>query len=300
SLKSVRKVDRGPYLFMVMNPYIFELNTRRLINIHMCLKAMNNGFIITAIISAIAICLLILDNNAYAQIIPVQNITLGNSTLYVMGDAQTTVKPDKVVLSLSVETTNTTANEALSANSIAMNNVLEALEGKGVRENETSTSFFNVSPNYNITQDEEDPQSIETRDIISYTVTNSITVDSYKLLNVSQWIDTAVESGVNDISSISFSLSDEKSKLIKNDLLKQAVADAKNKASIAVSALGLKVIGVKSIIIEGVNEVPLSPPQPFLSRESVADAATEDGLPTPIIAGEQQVTSSVNIVFFIG
>ena len=81
--------------------------------------------------------------------------------------------------------------------------------------------------------------------------------------------------------------------------MKQAVADAKNKASIAASALGLKVIGVKSIII-GVNEVPLSPPQPFLSRELVADAATEDGLPTPIIAGEQQVTSSVNIVFFIG
>jgi uncharacterized protein len=261
---------------------------------------MKNGLITIAFISAIAICLLVLDNSTYAQNIPVQNVTLGNSTLHVMGNAQTTVKPDKVILSLSVETTNTTANEALSANSIAMNNVLEALEGKGVRENETSTSFFNISPNYNITQDEEDLQPIETRDIISYTVTNSITVDSYKLLNVSQWIDTAVESGVNDISSISFSLSDEKSKLIKNDLLKQAVADAKNKASIAASALGLKVIGVKSIIIEGVNEVPLSPPQPFLSRESVADAATEDGLPTPIIAGKQQVTSSVNIAFFIG
>jgi uncharacterized protein len=81
--------------------------------------------------------------------------------------------------------------------------------------------------------------------------------------------------------------------------LKQAVADAKDKASIAASALRQKVIGVKSIIIEGVNEIPLSPPQPFFSRESVADAATEDGLPTPVIAGEQQVTSSVNIAFFI-
>jgi uncharacterized protein YggE len=71
----------------------------------MCLKTMNNGFIPTATISAIAICLLVLDNSTYAQNIPVQNITLGNSTLYVIGNAQTTVKPDKVVLSLSVETT---------------------------------------------------------------------------------------------------------------------------------------------------------------------------------------------------
>lgn len=262
-----------------------------------------NLSLITSIIIAISVMTISLTafgNNVNAQNIAAQNVTVNNSTLEVMGNAQTMVKPDKVTLSLSIETTNTTANEALTANSRAMNNTLEALKAADVQENETSTSFFNISPNYNITQKDEDSPPVETQDIISYTVTNSITVDSYKLLNVSQWIDTAVQSGVNDISSISFSLSDEKSKLIKNDLLKQAVADAKNKASIAASALGLKVIGVKSIIIEGVNEVPLSPPQPFLSRESVADAATEDGLPTPIIAGEQQVTSSVNIAFFIG
>jgi uncharacterized protein YggE len=45
-------------------------------------------------------------------------------------------------------------------------------------------------------------------------------------LNVSQWIDTAVQAGVNDISSISFSLSDEKSELVKNDLLRQAVKES--------------------------------------------------------------------------
>jgi uncharacterized protein len=155
------------------------------------------------------------------------------------------VKPDKVTLSLSVETTNETANEALIANSKAINNVLNALKATGVRENETRTSFFNISPNYNITQDEEDFPPAESKDIISYTVTNSITVNSYNLLNVSQWIDTAVRSGVNDISSVYFSLSDEKSELIKNDLLKQAVANAKSKADIAASALGLKVIGGK-------------------------------------------------------
>jgi uncharacterized protein len=100
-----------------------------------------------------------------------------------------------------------------------MNNTLGALKAAGVKDNETSTSFFNISPNYNVTQLDEDIQPIETRDIISYTVTNSITVDSFNLLNVSQWIDTAVQAGVNDISSIFFSLSDEKSELVKNGLL---------------------------------------------------------------------------------
>ena len=212
------------------------------------------------------------------------------------------VRPDKVKLSLSVETTNTTANAALNANSATMNKVLNALKVAGVRENETSTSFFNISPNYNLTQQEQEqdfPPPTESRDIISYTVTNSITVNSYNLLNVSKWIDPAVQAGVYDISSIYFSLSDTKSELIKNDLLKQAVANAKSKADIATSALGLNVTGVKSINIEPVNGFP--PPEPLMARETVAEAAAPTaGPPTPIIAGEQEVTASVRIVFLLG
>jgi uncharacterized protein YggE len=234
------------------------------------------------------------------------NISNSNSTLSVVGNAQSIVKPDKVTLSLSIETTNTTANAALNANSEAMNETLNALTAAGVKENETSTSYFNISPNYRpIDQPEGQgqyfpPPPLESKDIISYTVTNSITVDSYNFLNVSQWIDTAVQAGVNDVSSIYFSLSDERSEAIKNDLLKQVVANAKSKADIAASALGLKVIGVKSINIESKGGFPPSPPQPFLAQETAGMAASPTGgQPTPIIAGEQEVTSSVVITFLI-
>jgi uncharacterized protein YggE len=262
---------------------------------------------IIAVVLLVTVALSMSDcncNNAYAQN-TIQNVSnTNNSTLFVVGNAQTMVKPDKVTLSLSVETTNTTANAALNANSEAMNKTLNALKEAGVRENETSTSFFNISPNYNLTDQQEGqyfPPPIESKDIISYTVTNSITVDSYNLLNVSQWIDTAVQAGVNDVSSIYFSLSDERSEAIKNDLLKQAVANAKSKADIAAAALGLNVIGVKSINIEPVGGFPPSPPQPFLAQEAAgAAAAPAEGPPTPIIAGEQEVTSSVDIIFLIG
>ena len=81
----------------------------------------------------------------------------------------------------------------------------------------------------------------------------------------SQWIDTAVQAGVNDVSSIYFSLSHAKSVAVKNDLLKQAVTNAKSKADIAASALGLNVIGVKSINIEPINGFP--PPEPLMARD---------------------------------
>jgi uncharacterized protein len=213
--------------------------------------------IIMSLLSAIVLSLPFFnDHNAYAQNI-IQNVgNTSNSTLFAVGNAQAMIKPDKVTLSLSVETTNKTATAALFANSEAMNRVLNVLKAGGVRENETSTSFFNISPNYKPIDQQQEGQyvpPIESRDIISYTVTNSIIVDSYNLLNVSQWIDIAVQAGVNDVSSIYFSLSDEKSEAVKNDLLKQAITNAESKADIATSTLGLKVIGVKSINIESVG-----------------------------------------------
>src|ERR687891_2229564 len=121
--------------------------------------------------------LLVFNNIAYAQSTISQNVSSNNSTLFVIGNTETMVKPDKVTLTLSVETTNKTANAALIANSETMDNVLDALKSSGVKENETSTSFFNISPNYNFTQ-EENFRPIQSRHIISYTVTNFITVDS--------------------------------------------------------------------------------------------------------------------------
>lgn len=54
---------------------------------------------------------------------------------------------------------------------------------------------------------------------------------------------------------------------------------------------------MKSIVI-GFDGIPLSPLQPLSAREIAGAAAPEAGPPpTPIIAGEQQVTSRVNIPF---
>ena len=118
---------------------------------------------ITMSLSAIALSLPVFnDHNAYAQNI-IQNVSnTSNSTLFAVGNAQAMIKPDKVTLSLSVETTNKTATAALVANSEAMNKVLTALKAGGVRDNETSTSFFNISPNYNLTQQEQEQEQEHT------------------------------------------------------------------------------------------------------------------------------------------
>jgi uncharacterized protein len=101
---------------------------------------------------------------------PTHNITMTNVTniLSLTGSATTAVKPDKVILSLGVETTNKTADAALATNSKIMNQVIDALKVAGVKDNETSTSSFSISPTYNYSE-----HSVASR-ITGFTVSNTI------------------------------------------------------------------------------------------------------------------------------
>lgn len=204
------------------------------------------------------------NNKAYAQYsslttpntLPLQttgdvtsNITSRDHALASIGSSTTQVAPDKVILTLGVQTVGKTAKEAATMNSAAMNKIIEGLVAAGVRINETSTSIFSISPIYN--------SSHGTNNITGFRGANSVQIDSKNTSNISKWIDTAVSNGANSVESIYFKLSDAKLAEVKNNLIPLAIYDAKNKANIAAAALGLKVLGVKSITI---NEFGYPPP----------------------------------------
>ncbi|HEY5630873.1 MAG TPA: SIMPL domain-containing protein [Nitrososphaeraceae archaeon] len=254
--------------------------------------------LITFSISLVGLVAYVFSNNtAYAQQ-PLNlhtsqnnNTSNPNNTLFVTGTANTKVKPDKVILSLGVETNNKTANAALVANSKVMNKVIDALKTAGVKENETSTSSLSISPNYNYSR-----PSDTIGKITGFTVSNLIQIQSTNIGNVSSWIDTAIASGANTVNSVDFTISDKKLDEIKNNLIKQAIDNAITKADIATSALGLKVVGVKSV---NLNSGEVQPPPIPLAKESVAAAAPIANRSTPVISGEQQVNTNVGIVFSI-
>src|SRR6058998_1358674 len=225
------------------------------------------------------------QHDAYAQLSSSDN----NKTLFVTGSATTQIKPDKVTVSLGVETTNTKAKAALAANSELMNKIISALKIAGVKDNETSTSSFTISPNRDYSIDKNQGK------LIGFTVTNSIQIDSSNIEAISGWIDTAVSSGANNVNSIYFSLSEKKLDEIKNQLLKEAIENAKEKADITASTLGLKIVGIKTVNIEQVTPFFTgSGPYPAESLKNEAFAPS-----TPILTGEQQVSSNVNIVFLM-
>ena len=226
------------------------------------------------------------QHNASAEISSPDN----NKTLLTTGSATTQVKPDKVTVSLGVETTNTKAKAALAANSELMNKIISALKIAGVKENETSTSSFTITPNRDYTIDKNQGR------LIGFTVSNSIQIDSNNVNKTSEWIDTAISSGANNVNSIYFSLSDKKLDDIKKQLLNEAIENAKEKGDIAASALGLKIVGIRTVTIDQPTPIftgPTSYSATSLKNEAFAPS-------TPIMTGQQQISQSVNIVYLMG
>jgi uncharacterized protein len=211
-----------------------------------------------------------------------------NNTIFVSGSATAHTKTDKVIISLGVETTDKTAEKALLSNSKLMNKVMDALKQSGVQQNETSTSAFSIKPNYNYSK------YGDRGNLSGFTVSNSIQIESSSIKNVSQWIDTAVQAGANTVNDVYFSVSEEKLQNIKNMLLKEAVANAKTKADIVAAASGLNVDGIKSITVGEIGIPPV--PGPLYSKSVSSDEASS----TPILAGEQEVSTTVSIVYILG
>lgn len=216
-------------------------------------------------------------------------------TVSTNGNASTDVQPDKVSVTIGVETDGETAAEAAAANTELMEKVLAALRELGIADEQMATSSYNVFPIYNTTAPEvcimiypPPPECLPKNEIVGYKATNSVTVTVDASFDAGSVIDAAVEAGANNVSGAYFFVSQERQQEIRDSLIGEAIANARSRADKAAEAVDMEVIGVKSI---NLNDVYFP-----VFRELSADASGS----TPILPGEQQVTMTVQVVFTMG
>ena len=215
-------------------------------------------------------------------------------TLLVTGMATASVDPDLLTVNFGIEIQKPTAKQALDENSQMMKNVISALRTVGITESEISTSSLSISPVYEYINDE--LVGSKTRELVGYKVSNTISVETEKLNLAAAIIDNGVNAGVNRVDSVHYSLSPQKQMDLKDDLLEQAITNAESKAQKALSPLDHKIIGVKSISL---SEFGMPNPQPvFGGSFDLAESKIMSS--TPMFSSEQDITSSVQVVFLIG
>lgn len=211
----------------------------------------------------------------------------------VTGSATASIEPDLLVVTFGVETEEKTAAAALSANSAAMTSAVDVIRSLDIPDDELSTSRLSIYPVYN---NYEDPFSKRyVHELVGYKVTNMLTVQTPQLGMAADIIDGAVSAGVNRVDSVYFTTSPQRQLDLKDELLSQAVLNAKQKAENALAPLGHKITGVKSVNLSEYGTSPV----PMYSRGVFAEEAALSA-PTPVFASDLDITTTANVTFLIG
>ena len=209
-------------------------------------------------------------------------------TISVTGSATSSSSPDTLVVILGVESEAKTANESLSKNSKSLNSVISSLSNSGISKDSIQTSNFTIYPLYEWS-DVKDEQIL-----IGYRVSNILSIQTDKIDSAGDIIDSAVSSGANRVDNVSFQLSDDKLQKVSDDLIADAINDAKQKAEKALVPLKQKIVGVKSVVLHD----SMTPYYESPMRASF-DGFAESMKSAPILSGDEEIRTNVSVVFYI-
>ncbi len=216
--------------------------------------------------------------------------------LFVTGTASKKISPDKVSVTLGIETQEKTAQEAAKKNAENMNAIINGLKGLGLNTSQISTSYYNIYPVYEykpILEERVLPPYPQNQVLVGYRVTNTITVTASASANVGEIIDTSINAGANQVQGVSYFVSEEVQSQMNTELIEQAVLNARMKAEKALAPLNMQIVGVKNLNLNDVY-------YPVYMSPQVAFPAEAKSAPTPILPSEQQVSASVSVTFMIG
>ncbi len=218
----------------------------------------------------------------------------------VTGDAETTVSPDTAEVSMTVWTQETTAVLAQSNNAETMANVRTALKSKGVIDEDISTTYFQTDPVYQgyyvCPKDIPDcakDEKVWDYKLVGYKTTHTLKVKTKKLDSVGGVIDAGTAAGVNDMGNVYFTLSDATEKQIKEQLLIQAVTDAKSQAQKIATASGVTLL--KPLSISESYYYPST--SSYYATKAMDMAEGASAAPTEISQGTIKISVSVSAVY---
>lgn len=201
----------------------------------------------------------------------------------VVGVGREVGTPDLARISFTVEQTAPTAEAASQAAAKSATQLIDALRKQLGEDGKVQSSGYNLTPVYRQETERPPPGGRVRPEIVGYSASNQVAVETKRVDGVGALIDVAARSGAARIGDVAFTLRD--SAPARNRALKSAGADAASQANAIAEALQVRVTRV----LEATTE---SSPGPILYKRT-AMAMAADTVATPIEPGD--VTTEVRL-----
>ena len=214
--------------------------------------------------------------------------------IWVIGEASVSVEPDVSYINVGVSYTAETVAEARGEAAAAMDAIIAAVKAHGLEDKDIRTTSFNIWPQYDWVETEEDGQRVGKQVLVGYEVNNSARLTVRDLDAIGQIIDDTAAAGgdATRINGISFSV--ENPEQYEEGLRESTVADALAKAEHLAELAGVSVGKLTYIGQAGAAA------QPQLTR-GVAFAMAEESMDsaTQISRGQSEISMRIQAAFSI-
>lgn len=225
---------------------------------------------------ALALSLLVLPQETQAAEQPAR------PTLSVEGTGEANAAPDQATVAIGITTHAADAAKAQNDNAWTAAQIQNAIAALGIDAKDIQTQNYSFRPTY---RTEENRRG----EINGYTVDNTVLVCVRDIKLTGKVVDAALSHGANEISSLSFMASDARA--LRKVALKNAIADARDKADIIAQGLGKRIVGIQTVSENtGYPETRRYVGNMMLAAKDAA---------TPIQPGSLTLTANVHIDFLL-
>lgn len=164
-----------------------------------------------------------------------------DASLTVVGTATVTLTPDMAQFGVGVSTQAVSMKDAVNANNVALNAIIDALTALGIPREDLSTSNYYVGTEYDY--------SVTPAVLAGYSVNNTLNVTVRNLDQVGAVIDAAIDAGANNIYGVTF-LSSQTSQS-HDQALTLAIQEGMRKAQLMAQATGRSLGDLEAVVENG-------------------------------------------------
>lgn len=195
----------------------------------------------------------------------------------VSGEGLVKAAPDQAWVTIGAESRSRNPKEAQSQNATAMSIVQQKLPAAGIPKDAVRTLAVDLQLESDWVNGRQVPRG--------YVARNTIEVRLDDITRVGDVIDIAVTGGATAVHGVRFDVKQRES--LEREALKRATADARARAEAAAAGAGRTIDRV--IRIEEPAGRPFPPPMPMTMARAAEDARVQ----TPVVAGEIEIRTTV-------
>ncbi len=219
-----------------------------------------------------------------------RNPELSYNSITVMGEGEAIAVPDIATFSFTISSEAPSVAAAQEAVTKKTDATLAAMKNLGVDEKDVKTTDYSVYPKYVYTPCMAGYCPPQKQD--GYTVSTSVSVKVRDTAKAGDALAAAGQSGVTNLSSLSFTVDD--SKQVADEAMGKAIADARARAEVIAKQLGVRLVKVVGYYYN-------NPSEPMYYREAALSAAApmDQSKTATVVPGENKTKVSVSVMYEI-